>query len=129
MVLDKIKKVFSSGNEDVADYLEIDVESKEEKEKKVHVRLFVIKTYEDVTAILDSLREGFTIAIIDIKTLKNKDSIELKRAISKIKKTAEALDGSIGGFGDNVIVTPSFAQISRQVPRIEEKSKYDFTEF
>jgi len=132
MVLDRIKRVFSSsGGDDVADYLEIDVESKEEKEKKVQVRLFVMRSYDDVTTILDSLREGYTIAVIDIKTLRQKDPIELKRAISKIKKTAEALEGSIALFGENnVIVTPSFAQISKQIPKpTEDRSKYDFTEF
>ena len=132
MVLDRIKRVFSSsGGDDVANYLEIDVESKEEKEKKVQVRLFVMRSYDDVTTILDSLREGYTIAVIDIKTLRQKDPIELKRAISKIKKTAEALEGSIALFGENnVIVTPSFAQISKQIPKpTEDRSKYDFTEF
>ena len=68
---------------------------------------FTLKNYEDVNQVLDALREGYTIAIIDIKTLRKKDSIELKRAISKIKKTTDALEGSIAGFGENiVIVTP-----------------------
>lgn len=131
MVLDRIKRVFSSsGGDDVADYLEIDVESKEDKEKKVQVRLFVMRSYDDVTAILDSLREGYTIAVIDIKTLRQKDPIELKRAISKIKKTAEALEGSIAGFGENnVIVTPSFAQISKQIPKQPEERRNDFSSF
>ena len=47
--------------------------------------------------------------------MKAKDVIELKRAISKIKKTAEAIGGNIAGFGDNIIiVTPEFAEISRE---------------
>ncbi|MCL5018415.1 MAG: cell division protein SepF, partial [Candidatus Pacearchaeota archaeon] len=52
----------------------------------------------------------------DIKTLKQKDPIELKRAVAKIKKTTEALEGNIAGFGENLlIVTPPFAQIQRDV--------------
>ncbi len=129
MVLDRIKKVFSNsiGGEAVDDeYLEIDL-GKEEKESKVLVKLFVLKQYEDVSEILNSLREGYTIAVIDIKILRQKDSIELKRAISKIKKTADALEGNIAGFGENmVIVTPSFATIHKETTKPKEpKNKFD----
>ncbi len=125
MIFDKIKKSFStSGDEDEfeEDYLEIDV-GKKEKEHKVLVKLFTLNQYDDVNNILNTLREGYTIAIIDIKTLRKKDSIELKRAISKIKKTADALEGSIAGFGENiVIVTPSFAKIHKEQEREIKKS-------
>ena len=96
------------------DYLEIDL-AQEIPDKKISVKLFELKQYEDVSMILNGLREGYTIAIIDIKNLKQKDSIELKRAITKVKKTVEALEGSIAGFGENmVIATPSFAKIHKQ---------------
>jgi SepF-like predicted cell division protein (DUF552 family) len=118
MAFERLKKVFSGSSGDnvsAEDYLEIDLD-KEEKEGKVLVKLFVLKKYEDVTPILNVLREGYTIAIIDIKTLKSKDPIELKRAVSKIKKTADALEGNIAGFGENLlIVTPPFAQIQREI--------------
>ncbi len=129
MVFDKIKKAFSGGNDDSLEneYLEIDL-GKEQKENKVLVRLFVLKNYDDVNEILNALREGYTIAIIDIKILRQKDSIELKRAVSKIKKTTDALEGSIAGFGENtVIVTPSFAKIYKETakPKEEKKSRWD----
>ena len=129
MVFNKIRKAFSGSVNDVTDeeYLEIDLE-KEEKENKVLVKLFVLKQYEDVTEILNALREGYTIAIIDIKILRQKDSIELKRAVSKIKKTTDALEGSIAGFGENmVIVTPSFAKIHKETaqPQQEKKNKFE----
>lgn len=131
MIFKKIKKAFSEkglGDEFDDEYIEIDL-GKEESESKVFVKLFALKDYDNVNEILNTLREGFTIAIIDIKTLKQKDSIELKRAISKIKKTVDALEGSIAGFGENmVIATPSFARIHREVPKQkEEKSnKFDY---
>lgn len=113
-----IKKIFGGapkGEGSPEDYLEIDLD-KEEREGKVLVKLFVLKKYEDVNVILNVLREGYTIAIIDIKVLKSKDPIELKRAVSKIKKTTDALEGNIAGFGENLlIVTPPFAQIQREV--------------
>ena len=130
MVFDKIKRAFSNsiGGEAIdEEYLEIDL-GQEEKESKVLVKLFVLKQYEDVNEILNSLREGYTIAIIDIKILRQKDSIELKRAISKIKKTTDALEGKIAEFGENmVIVTPSFATIHKEVtkPKEEKKDRWD----
>lgn len=128
MVFDRIKKAFlgSSGEEFDDEYLEIDL-GKEEQESKVFVKLFALKDYDDVNNILNSLREGYTIAIIDIKTLRQKDSIELKRAVSKIKKTIDALEGNIAGFGENmVIATPSFAKIHKEHPKPkEEKSRFE----
>lgn len=129
MVFDKIKRAFAdSPTEDFGDeYLEIDLEHQDKKEKKVMVKLFSLKQYEDVNDILNSLREGYTIAVIDIQILRKKDSIELKRAISKIKKTTDALEGNIAGFGENVvIVTPSFAQIHKEVLQPKKESdKFD----
>ncbi len=111
-MFENIKRAFG-GDEEVEDYVEIDL-GREMKKAKVIVRPFVLKSFEDINPILNSLREGYTIAVIDIKQLRAKDVIELKRAISKIKKTADALEGSIAGFGENVIiVTPQFADIHK----------------
>src|SRR3989344_4371310 len=89
------------------DFIEIDLEQ-EKSDSKVLVKTFVLRVYEDINPILNALREGYTIAVIDIKILKSKDVIELKRAISKVKKTVEALDGRIAGFGENIVIaTPS----------------------
>jgi len=130
MVFDKIKRAFSNSVNGEAlddDYLEIDL-GQEEKEKKVLIKLFVLKDYEEVNEILNALREGYTIAIINIKVLRKKDPIELKRAVSKIKKTTDALEGSIAGFGENtIIVTPSFARIHKDVskPKEEKRNRWD----
>jgi SepF-like predicted cell division protein (DUF552 family) len=110
MVFKKIRDALK-GSEEEPEYIEIDL-GREVKKSKVIVRPFVLKSFEDVTPILNALREGYTIAIIDIKPLKQKDVIELKRAISKVKKTADALEGNIAGFGESIImVTPQFADI------------------
>lgn len=126
MVFDKIKRAFSDslGTDSLEDeYLEIDL-GREEKEKKVLIKLFVLKDYDEVTEILNALREGFTIAIINIQVLRKKDPIELKRAVSKIKKTTDALEGSIAGFGENtIIVAPSFVKIHKDMPKPKEEKK------
>ncbi|MEA3329541.1 MAG: cell division protein SepF [Nanoarchaeota archaeon] len=112
MVFDTLKRALSSTDEQTEDYIEIDT-GREQKKAKVNVRPFVLKKFDDVNIILNSLREGYTIAIVDIKDLRKKDVIELKRAVSKIKKTTEALEGSITGFGENIIIaTPQFAEIN-----------------
>jgi SepF-like predicted cell division protein (DUF552 family) len=126
MVFKRIRDIFSNslgevGNED---YIEIDLE-KEEPQNKVQVKVFVLKNYDDVNTILNALREGYTIAIIDFKILKQKDPIELKRAVSKIKKTVDALEGSIAGHENIVIVTPSFAKIYKQdIPKKEPEERF-----
>lgn len=128
MVFDAIKRAFSKslGSEDAGeDYLEIDL-GKEESEQKIFVKLFTLKDYEEVNNILNSLREGYTIAVVDIGTLRRKDPIELKRAVSKIKKTSDAMEGNIAGFGENtIIITPSFARIHKEaMPKKDEKSEF-----
>ncbi|MEK6928634.1 MAG: cell division protein SepF [Nanoarchaeota archaeon] len=113
------------GKEDSEEYVEIDLTSPEQHDNKVIVKPFALKQFDDINDVLNSLREGYTIAIIDIKTLKSKDIIELKRAIAKIKKTVDAIEGSIAGFGENIIiVTPKFAQIHKTI--LAKKEKIDF---
>ena len=130
MVLERVRKLLSVGGDfSDAEYIEIDL-GQEKREKKVLVKLFNLRQYDDINNILNALREGYTIAIIDMKTLRQKDSIELKRAISKVKKTVEALEGTIAGFGENIVIaTPSFATIHKeeQIKIDKEKaSRFDF---
>jgi len=126
MVFKKIRDKLNGfvGKTDEEDYVEIDLGEESVKKSKVLVKTFSLKTFDDVNSILNSLREGYTIGIIDIKPLRKKDMIELKRAISKIKKTADALEGSIAGFGENtIIVTPSFAEIYKHKEEPKDKEK------
>jgi SepF-like predicted cell division protein (DUF552 family) len=98
------------------EYLELDtsISRRKDKSSKIIVRPFVIEDFSDIKVILDSLREGYTIALVNIKPLKDKDLVELKRAINKLKKTCDAIEGDIAGFGDDyIIITPNFAEIFR----------------
>lgn len=97
------------------EYVELDTSSQEAGRSKVTVRPYAIAEFGDVKGILDALRDGKTIALVNIKPLKDKDLVELKRAINKLKKTCDAIEGDIAGFGDDyLVVTPSFAQIYRE---------------
>ena len=96
------------------DFVELDTSTSKQQDQKVVVRPFVISDFSDVKEILDVLRESYTIALVNIKPLKDKDLLELKRAINKLKKTCEAVEGDIAGFGDDyIVVTPHFAEIYR----------------
>ena len=102
-------------------YVEVDSDESKEDRSKVMVRPFVMEEFEDIKEILDTLREGSTIALVNIKPLKDKDLVELKRAISKLRKTCEAIDGDIAGFGeDYVVAVPYFARIHRHSAVAEE---------
>jgi SepF-like predicted cell division protein (DUF552 family) len=94
-------------------YVELDSDVTESRAKVV-VRPFVLQDFEDIKPVLDSLREGYTIALVNIKPLKDRDLVELKRAVNKLKKTTDAIEGEIAGFGEDYIVaTPAFASIHR----------------
>lgn len=103
-------------------YVELDTDAVERS--KVLVRPFQLEQFEDVKPVLNALREGYTIALVNIKPLKDRDLVELKRAINKLKKTTDAIEGEIAGFGeDYIVVTPSFASIYRgkQVQEVQEQ--------
>ena len=120
-----IKRMFGKDSND--EYVEIDLEQGAEKKEKIRVRPFVLRSYDDINEILDTLREGYTIAVIDIKPLKAKDVIELKRSITKIKKTIEALEGSIAGFGEHTIIaTPDFAEVYKAPQKPTKKEDANF---
>jgi SepF-like predicted cell division protein (DUF552 family) len=110
------------------EYVEIDLDSVEQEENKVKVKPFVLRQFDDINDVLNSLRDGYTIAVVDIKPLKARDIIELKRAVAKIKKTVDALEGNIAGFGEHTIIaTPAFAEIHRTIHQTKPKQdKPDF---
>jgi SepF-like predicted cell division protein (DUF552 family) len=114
-LFDKFGSIFKK-REDISvedDYVELEADVKSTK-AKINIRPFTLESYDDIKHVLDAIREGYTIALINIAPLKEKDKISLKRAIDKLKKTLEANDGDIAGFGENwLIATPSFATVHR----------------
>ena len=128
--LSKIKeKLGSSSSSDMFEeseqgYVELGNEAAHDAKSKLMVRPFVIEEFEGIKPILDSLRDGRTIALINIKPLKDKDLVELKRAINKLKKTCDAIEGDIAGFGENwIAAVPSFAHIYRGPKASKEEGK------
>ncbi|MBI4140321.1 cell division protein SepF [Candidatus Woesearchaeota archaeon] len=103
-------------------YVELETDNSDSK-AKILIRPFMLEAFDDTKQILDALREGTTIALVNIKPLKDKDIVELKRAVNKMKKTTDAVNGEIAGFGEDwVVVTPAFASIYRSKQTQEVKS-------
>lgn len=120
------EKLSGSGYDELEsdhNYIELDTEL-DESRSRVLVRPFMIEDFEDIKPILDALREGKTIALVNIKPLKDRDIVELKRAINKLKKTTDAIEGEIAGFGeDYIVVCPGFASIYRTKATREVKEE------
>ena len=98
-----------SGNEE---FLELEPDEMHKKSAKIFVKYFILTDFSDIKPVIDSLREGYTIALLKIKPLKDKDMNELKRAINKIKRTCEAIDGEIVGIDEDwIIAVPNFIEV------------------
>jgi len=96
------------------EFVEIDPSRNVGKRSKIMVKSFVVQSFDDIKETLDVLREGYTIALINIRPLKDKDIVELKRTINKLKKTCDAIEGDIAGISEDwIVVTPSFARVHR----------------
>ncbi len=130
---EKLKSRFSldnSSEENAEDYVEINPRASSGTKARVIVRPFVIEDFADIKPALDAIREGYTVAMLNIKPLRDKDLVELKRAVSKLKKTCEALEGDIAGVGEDwIVVTPSFASVYRadaavELPVTEDRSQH-----
>ncbi len=106
------------------EFVEIDTakETAGSNRSKILVKSFIIHSFDDIKEALAVLREGYTIALINIKPLKEKDIVELKRTINKLKKTCDAIEGDIAGISEDwIVVTPGFAKVyrNRQTEEVE----------
>ncbi len=102
-------------------YVSIDTDYKQETTKELLVKPYVVNSFDDIKQILDALRIGTTIALVNIGPLKQKDMEELRRAIAKLKKTVNAIEGDIAGFGEDwIALTPKAARIYRNAPKADK---------
>lgn len=97
------------------EYVQIDPTKDIGSKAKIVVKSFVVTNFEDIKDALDAIREGYTIALVNIRPLKDKDVLELKRTVNKLKKTADAIEGDIAGISEDwIVITPAFAHIYRE---------------
>ncbi|MEM5804562.1 MAG: cell division protein SepF [Candidatus Aenigmatarchaeota archaeon] len=114
MVLEKLfGRGFSELGED--EYIELDTASAGAPSGKIPIKVDRIDDFADSDRIQKAIRDG-SIVLVKIKSLKDKDLSELKRAIEKLRKTCIALSGDIAGIDEDwIILTPSFAHITRDM--------------
>jgi SepF-like predicted cell division protein (DUF552 family) len=105
------------------DFIELEPDEARKKAAKIFVKYFILTDFADIKPVIDALREGYTIALLKIKPLKDKDMNELKRAISKVKRTCEAIDGEIVGIDEDwIIAVPNFIEVYRGETAAESES-------
>ncbi len=123
MPFDFLKKLKSETPEE-DEYIELKFEEEPEENKgKIMIAVEDLKTYADSDRIQRRLREGY-IVLIKIKDLKEKDLEELKRAISRIKKTCMAIGGDIAGLTDDLVIAmPANTTIKREKKPDEEEKE------
>ena len=90
-------------------------------ENKLQVRTFALTEFEDVKKISKCVREGQSVVLVDLKPLKEKDIIDLKRSVNKLKALTQEVQGDIAGLsGDWVVMTPGGISVVRHVlPSVE----------
>ncbi|MBI2508273.1 cell division protein SepF [Candidatus Woesearchaeota archaeon] len=128
------EKLFGERNDDFLDespedYVEINTPESSSR-SKIIIKPFVMHDFQDIKHPIDALRDGYTIALVNIRPLKDKDIVELKRAINKLKKTCDAVEGDIAGFGEDwIVVAPKFAEVHRQpsAPRLPSRQGFGST--
>jgi SepF-like predicted cell division protein (DUF552 family) len=104
------------------EFVEIDSTKHRGNRSKIVVKSFIVSSFDDIKEALNVLREGYTIALINIRPLKDKDIVELKRTVNKLKKTCDAIEGDIAGISEDwIVVTPGFARVhrTRQTAEVE----------
>ncbi len=95
------------------DYIEVDEDVVHEEGGKLLIKVRTLSEFKDVEVIQQDVRSG-NIVFVKIKPLKERDMMELKRAIDKLRKTCVALDGDIAGVDeDYIVVTPAGVRVHR----------------
>lgn len=113
----RIKNSFTTPDYDqdatTNEYVEIEKNNFDNDSKSnLMIRSFTLDDFEDVKPILEEMRLGRTVCLVNIRPLKEKDIIELKRSINKLKKTCGAIDGDIAGFdNDWIVIVPTNVSI------------------
>ncbi|MBU4242289.1 MAG: cell division protein SepF [Nanoarchaeota archaeon] len=79
---------------------------------KVTVKTYQLESFEDAKRVISDLRVGNIIGLVDMKPLREKDVIDLKRSIIKLKNVCAEFGADIASLGgDWIVIAPGFAEI------------------
>ncbi len=94
------------------DYVEVGV-SESNLPGRIGISIERLEEFADSERILKAVREG-SLVFLKIKSLKEKDIGELKRAVEKLKRTVLAQNGEIVGVEqDWLILAPEHAKVQK----------------
>jgi SepF-like predicted cell division protein (DUF552 family) len=94
------------------EYVEVGV-SESMAPGKIGIAIEKLEDFADTDRVLKSVREG-SLVFLRIKSLKEKDIGELKRAVEKLKRTVLAQNGEIVGVEqDWLILAPEHARVQK----------------
>jgi len=80
---------------------------------KVGIKIERLNDFGDTERVLKHVREG-KLVFLKIKSLRDKDMGELKRAVERLRKTVVASNGDIAGVEqDWLILAPEFMSVHR----------------
>ncbi len=111
-----LEKIFGKGMTELGEeaYVEVDANAVDTLKGKIPIKVDKIEDFADSDRIQKHIRDN-SIVIVKIKSLKEKDLSELKRAIDKLRKTCVAINGDIAGIDEDwIILTPNFAHVARE---------------
>ena len=112
------------------EYVELGGDHDSNLNSKILITPFTLNDFEDIKDVIDALRTGNCVALINIRPLKEKEITELKRAVAKLKKTCDAIGGDIAGFSEDwLVVAPSFESIYRDQRSFASSKRSDDDEF
>ncbi|MBI2579928.1 MAG: cell division protein SepF [Candidatus Aenigmarchaeota archaeon] len=95
------------------DYIELEHQEEMRVPSKVPLEIERIEIFDDSERVQEKLREG-RILIVKVRGLKEKDIGELKRAVSRIKRTCMAVNGDLAAIGEDwLLITPASARIHK----------------
>lgn len=118
----RLRKSLGSGSQYNAggkeDFIEVDVggvagSGAVPTQGKIGIRIEKLAEFSDTEKVLRFLREG-SIVMLKIKTLKEKDLSELKRAVERLKRTILAQNGDLVGVEqDWLLLVPEHVIVHR----------------
>ena len=115
-----IKKLFdnllgSKGKEEEVKTIELpEAKMAQDAPTKTKVLPIVVNKFQDTERILDYLRTGEYILLLNVRPLRDKDITELKRSINRLKTHCEATNADIAALDDNwILLAPKGIHIER----------------
>ncbi|NMJ76700.1 DUF552 domain-containing protein [Nanohaloarchaea archaeon] len=98
---------------DTSEFVELDAEPSDAEDRDVTIRAETLTELDDVDMAQKHLRNG-DIVWVNIKQLRGRDMSNLKRAVKRLRKTVQSVDGDMAGVDEDwIIASPSYANIAR----------------